>query len=320
MIKRVNRHRAHISRVRNLIHALHLHRWQLLVMIVLVVAAALTIAAIQLMHRDSIRDAVEPGVYKHVAYCDTKDPEQVLELIVPQSGSETAKPVPLIVYVHGGGWRAGKQGNALIRYYMTQFLAKGIAVADVGYRLDAPHPYPDQNNDVACALHYLATNQSTYNIDTSRTVLFGDSAGGQLVAAAALGSASAKYSYPKPRGVIDFYGVSDFSTIVNAKRPDLNARYYLGKRYLKEAEAASPLTMVTADAPPFFITHGDRDGVVPAAQSRELYQKLVAYNVSAVLYIVPGARHGFVGPELPTAQRKRLSDGLDSFLMRTLDL
>ena len=86
----------------------------------------------------------------------------------------------------------------------------GIAVASIDYRLHSKNPYSDQNDDVICALSYLNIRAQELNINPQKVILFGDSAGGQLAALTALNADHNQYRYEPPRGVIDFYGVSDF--------------------------------------------------------------------------------------------------------------
>lgn len=258
----------------------------------------------------------EPIVTKNIAYCTDASSDRQLDLYVPARARTNSFPV--VVYIHGGGWWGGHRGNNLITHYREIFLQQGVAVADVGYRLKSESRYPDQNDDVACALHHLAKYQSAYNLDMSRYVLFGDSAGGQLAAVAALSVESARYPYPRPRGVIDFYGVTDFTAIVASKRPDMNARRYLGKSYAQNAIKASPITMVTSSAPPFLIVHGARDGVVPISQSKTFAKRLDDAGAEVELYIVPAARHGFIGPELDQEAYEDLRASVTTFLSKTI--
>lgn len=265
----------------------------------------------------SAHDGPAVQAQKNVSYCGTNNPDQTLNITTPAGD---AVNTPIVAYIHGGGWRQGYKDNSLIRTYAPQFLRHGIAVADIGYRLKTPHPYPEQNNDIACALHFLTDNQKRYGIDMTKLVLFGDSAGGQLAASAALSVTTAKYPYPRPVGVIDFYGVTDFTKIVSSPRPDKNARLYLGALYAQDASAASPVTMVTADAPPFLIVHGDKDNVVPLAQSQELYDTLKSHGVDTQLYVIPGVKHSFVGPELAPNVYERLRDMIDQFVQRVFSM
>jgi acetyl esterase/lipase len=124
-------------------------------------------------------------------------------------------------------------------------------------------------------------------------LFFGDSAGGQLAAFAALNIPYNNYDYEAPVGVIDFYGVSDFSKIVGGTNPDLNA-------------------------PRFLFIHGTKDTVVPILQSRILYDQLTKVGIDAEYITVQGAGHGFNGPELPNVEYKKIVDNIDAFLKETI--
>jgi acetyl esterase/lipase len=256
---------------------------------------------------------VLPGIQ----YCNSKNPSLSLNLYYPK-GEVTSK-LPLVVYIHGGGWFRGDESGPLLEVYGTRFIKKGIAVASIDYRLDTKSPFPDQNNDVACALDYLNTNAERLHLDEKKVLYFGDSAGGQLAAFAALNVPFNEYDYEAPVGVIDFYGVSHFSTIVNGAHPDLNARRYLGSKYNSVADLASPTTYVTKHAPRFIFFHGTKDTVVPISQSKTLYDLLIAAGVDSEYVAIDGARHAFIGPELSAAQYKKIQDSLDTFLLETIN-
>jgi len=256
-------------------------------------------------------------VQPDVQYCNSKNPSLSLNLYYPKG--DIKAPLPLVVYIHGGGWLRGDESSRLLDIYGTEFVQKGIAVAAIDYRLDVKTPYPDQNDDIACALTYLTTNATRLSIDTRKVIFFGDSAGGQLAAFAALNIPFRNYDYEAPVGVIDFYGVSDFSTIINGPHPDLNARRYLGSKYNSVADQASPLTYVTKHAPRFIFFHGTKDSVVPISQSKIFYNQLIAAGIDSEFIPIDGARHAFIGPELPAAQYKKIQDSLDAFLRETIN-
>lgn len=193
----------------------------------------------------------------------------------------------------------------------------GIAVASIDYRLHSKNPYPDQNDDVACALSYLNIRAQELNINPQKVILFGDSAGGQLAALTALNADHNQYRYEPPRGVIDFYGVSDFSELISGQHSDANARRYLGPDYHSYIAQASPVTYIRPDAPRFLIVHGTKDKVVPMSQSQELYDGLTTAGNTAHYLTIPGARHGFIGPELPRAQYQTIQRHLTTFLQET---
>ena len=251
-----------------------------------------------------------------IAYCNDKDPSLTLEMYYPKI--ELSSDLPLIVYIHGGGWRWGDESGPLIDFYGSSFIKKGIAVAAIDYRLTSKSPYPDQNNDIACALSYINNNADQLHVDTKKIIYFGDSAGGQLAAFAALNIPFHDYTYTAPVGVIDFYGVSDFSKIINGVHPDLNARRYLGKKYSTIAAQASPVTYITKNASRFIFFHGNKDLVVPISQSKTFYDKLIAAGVDSEYVVIDGAGHAFMGPELPAVEYKKIQDSLDVFLSQTI--
>ena len=255
-------------------------------------------------------------VQRSLPYCNSKDPSQTLDFYRPQHSASAA--TPLVVYIHGGGWRSGNKSNRLITTaYGPFFLQHGIAVASIDYRLHSKNPYPDQNDDVACALSYLNIRAQELNINPQKVILFGDSAGGQLAALTALNADHNQYRYEPPRGVIDFYGVSDFSELISGQHSDANARRYLGPDYHSYIAQASPVTYIRPDAPRFLIVHGTKDKVVPMSQSQELYDGLTTAGNTAHYLTIPGARHGFIGPELPRAQYQIIQRHLTTFLQET---
>lgn len=248
-----------------------------------------------------------------ISYCGKNDSIRTLGLYRPKNRSDN-DVLPVVAYVHGGGWRAGDSDNRLLHSFAPFFLERGFAVASIDYRLVTPNPYPNQNSDIACALSFLHKNNQRYKLNTQRLVTMGDSAGGQLAIFASLNIPYDGYAYPTPKGIIDFYGVTDFSTILDGPRPDLNARRYLGKQYHKNAAAASPITYVKANAPPILIFHGDRDGIVPVDQSIRFDEKYRAAGSRSTLVIIPGARHSFHGSELPKKDYLTIMQNLDTFL------
>lgn len=263
----------------------------------------------------TIRDIA--SITPNIAYCNSQNPSQTLDYYRPKKASNAH--LPLAVYMHGGGWRSGDKSGPLLATYAPLFIKKGMAVAAINYRLHSDTPYPDQNNDIGCALAYLDTNADRLQIDTEKIIYFGDSAGGQLAAFAALTIPYKNYDYEAPVGVIDFYGVSDFSKIVDGSRPDLNARRYVGSKYHKVTNGASPVTYVTKKAPRFLFFHGTNDKVVPIAQSKLLFDQLTKSGIDAEYVTLEGVGHGFRGPELPPADYKTIQDNIRAFLDESIN-
>jgi acetyl esterase/lipase len=146
----------------------------------------------------------------------------------------------------------------------------------------------------------------------------GESAGAELATFAALNTPDVNPPYPAPLGVIDFYGVSDFSKIISGAHPDLNARKYLGANYIQHAASASPITYIKNSSPPFLIFHGTADNVVPSSQSRLLHEKLTEVGVSSQLVLIQGAHHGFASYESSRKDYEVIQQNMKAFIQKVL--
>ena len=221
------------------------------------------------------------------------------------------KPVgklPLIIWIHGGGWVAGDKypcpSGALLK--------EGFAVASVNYRLSHEAIFPAQIEDCKTALAYLRKNAATYNLDPNRIGVWGASAGGLL--ASLIGTTGdakepewAHFDDVSTRvgAVCDWCGPSDLLTIkqqsglgivMDHSNPTGPVSRFLGGTVLQRkqlAREASPVFYVRPNCPPFLIMHGDQDDLVPAEQSQELDDALRKAGVSASLVIVEKGGHDF---------------------------
>lgn len=242
--------------------------------------------------------------------------QQRLDLYLPSSGNG---PFPLIVWVHGGGWRTGDKVLAADAF-QRRLLASGYALASVGYRLSGVAKWPAQIHDVKAAVRHLRANAGRYFVDTARVGAWGSSAGGHLVAvlgtsggvAALEGSAIGNAAYSsRVRAVADWFGPTDFSQMdaqlaAVGCHPPGTIVYGLPNSQTSEllgapigtvpalVAQANPITHVTSDDPPFYIQHGTNDCVVPRGQSELLRTALVsAIGQSNVSFnLLSGAGHG----------------------------
>lgn len=89
---------------------------------------------------------------------------------------------PLVVFVHGGGWKRGDKDNATGQYKPVHYPAAGYAFASINYRLVPDVTVEQQAADVASAVKALVDRADTLGIDRRRIVLMGHSAGAHLVA------------------------------------------------------------------------------------------------------------------------------------------
>ncbi len=231
-----------------------------------------------------------PTVLKDIPYESDTNPHQTLDLYLPDT-----KPAPLVLWVHGGGWKSNDKSWVLVPY----LVAKGYAVASINYRYSSEAIFPAQIQDANDALNFLLHHAEEYGLDKNRVAVAGDSAGGHLALLLGLardeGGFGADASV-RPRAVIDFFGPTDFTVFTQpppAGAEDVITQLLGASPHDRPdlAKAASPVTYVTAASPPVLILHGDKDDVVPPGQSRVLADLLKKANVPAELVIVPGAGH-----------------------------
>jgi acetyl esterase/lipase len=146
-----------------------------------------------------------------------------LGLYRPEPGSDKTLH-PFVVYVHGGGWSSGhtRQAGAFTSWpdVLAALAARGYVVASVEYRLSGEAPFPAAEQDVKAAIRWLRSQASTYQIDRTRGLIWGASAGGQLAAlaatscgVAALEPVGAPAESDCVQGAVSWYGVFDFSRL-----------------------------------------------------------------------------------------------------------
>lgn len=247
----------------------------------------------------------------------------ILDVYLPPERGERK---PLIVYVHGGGWRGGhtRQSGAFADFpaVLAELASRGYVVASIEYRLSLEAPFPAALDDVRTAIRFLKANGEKYGIDTSRTGLFGGSAGGQLAVLEAVTCGAAPTGADKsnpavsdcPQAAVGWYGIYDFPAMPG--RSENRAEHdYLGCEAGKcpgsQLAAASAIEHVDANDPPILLLHGDADTVVPVAQSRRMAEKLRASGASVEIEVFPGIGHSWIGAH--EAQTREIS-------LRALDL
>lgn len=117
------------------------------------------------------------------------------------------KPLPVLVYLHGGGWAAGSIETHDPFCRLLTRLA-GISVVSVDYRLAPEQPYPAALEDTRVAVEWAAANADSWSGDAGRLALGGDSAGGNLAAVVASGLVVDRAA-PKLRALMLLYPVTD---------------------------------------------------------------------------------------------------------------
>jgi len=265
-------------------------------------AAVVLFAATSLWGQPPLRVPEGWKVHKDLAYVSFATARQKLDLYLPPG----AGPRPLVIWIHGGGWRGGSKDNPLP---LRSLANEGYAIASVGYRLSNQARFSAQIEDCKAGIRWLRAHAAEYGIDPNRFAVWGSSAGGHL--AALLGTAGDKFDIGEHTGlssrvqaVVDYFGPTDFLRMDQHALPSAPFKHdapespesQLVGGPIRENDIAvaraNPATYASRDDPPFLIVHGDQDPLVPLHQSVILEEALRKAGVPARLYVVKGAGHG----------------------------
>lgn len=211
---------------------------------------------------------------------------------------------PVLLQVPGGAWMVGSKRQQA--YPLMSHLAElGWVCVAINYRLSPRSTWPDQIVDVKQALAWTKEHIAEYGGDPDWVAITGGSAGGHLSALAALTANDPQFqpgfeeADTSVRAAVPFYGLYDFTraeAMHPLMRPTL-AKYIFKLRRAELAEAlrvASPITHVSADAPPFFVLHGRNDSLIPVEQGRAFAARLREVSRQPVAYAeMPFAQHAF---------------------------
>ena len=247
-----------------------------------------------------------------------------LKLDVYRSRSGSAD-CPTLLQIHGGGWVMGSKNEQALPL-MLHLASRGWVCVSVDYRLSPHATFPDHLVDIKHAMHWIREHGGEYGANPDFLVVTGGSAGGHLAALVALTANDPEYQPgfeavdTSVQACVAFYGVYDFTDRHRLWHHD-QLRALLERQVMKAAvhEApdayakASPLSRVSADAPPFFVIHGDLDSLVPVEEARHFCAALRGATRQAVVYAeIPGAQHAF---ELfPSLRTTFVIHGVERFL------
>jgi acetyl esterase/lipase len=267
-----------------------------------------------------------PRVVRDVKFARAGDSDLLLDLYLPSSNH---RPLGLIVWVHGGAWRAGSRASV----DLVGLTERGWAVASVDYRLSTTARFPAQVHDIKAAVRYLRAHAAEHGYPPERVVIAGSSAGGHLAALVGVSNGRAELegsiggdarASSDVQAIVSLYGASNLTSILAQSTPHgLSVRVpalelLLGAKpeaTAALAQLASPVFHVDAKDPPLYMMHGDQDNQMPINQSHELegaYQKL---GLPVRLVVVHGAGHG--GPAFTTPEQLT---SIDEFLRQQLAL
>jgi acetyl esterase/lipase len=260
----------------------------------------------------------------------------LLDLYLPPL---SGKPVPLVLFLHGGSIQGATSRYALgiddLPSVLASLAARGYAVASVNYRLSAEARFPAQVQDAKAAIRFLRAHAARFHLDPDRAVIWGASSGGQLAALVAASCGKSEFAPPpsnsRPllkdvaaanipvsdcvQGAVIWYGDMDISQA--APDPAISAFLGCGPCNAATLASASPITSVSAATPPMLLVDGAADPVSPLAMTA-MAGRLRQFNVPVETYIIPDVGHGFIGktPEITQEANRKALERTFAFLAR----
>lgn len=267
-------------------------------------AYCLTLGLLVLLQANLLAQRLQP-THQDLAY-DQQHAAQKLDVYL----ADSEKELPAMIYIHGGGWRAGSKNS--VPAWLTSLVRDKVAhVVSVEYRFTDVAPHPAQTNDCLRAIQFARAHAEEWKIDTSRIGVTGGSAGGHLSLYVALHDDVAQPDSGDPvqqqssrvACAVSFAGPTDWGLLDEIDHAHPAYRQLVGYQPgtpLKEMDAAkiedvSPISFVSKDDPPIMQVHGDADVVVPVQHARRLEARLKEFGITSELVEIKGGNHGVSG-------------------------
>ena len=244
---------------------------------------------------------LEGSQVKNLHYAEVDGKPLLLDLYLP----EKPEGSPLVVWVHGGGWKSGSKQNCFVKW-LSNF---GYTVASINYRLVDVAKWPAQLHDCKGAIRWLRANAQTYGYNPDCVIAAGASAGGHLVALlgttgdndeleGTVGGNGDQSS--RVQAVVDYYGATDFplrskTQSWKVNKPGSVVYNLLGgpaNQLVDKAKQASAKFHVTSDDAPLLVFHGVKDTTVLINQTDALEEAYKKHNLPVAVYRLKDAGHG----------------------------
>ena len=236
---------------------------------------------------------VPPGVTFHRDLTYVRHGRRALQLDLYLPQAEHGHSIPIVLLVHGGGWRTGERKN--LAALAVRLARRGYASATVSYRLSGEARYPGAVDDVRAALRWVREHAHHYRLDPGRVVLAGGSAGGQIASLVGVSAASGEVA-----AIVNIDGLSDFTSAVARKYEDDPAKKpsaagaWFGGTYAEQGALwrhASPIFYVNRATPPMlFIGSGQARFSVGRD---DMVERLTKNGVASKIVLLPDSPHAF---------------------------
>jgi len=243
-------------------------------------------------------------VHRDLFYVTDGHPRQTLDLYLPPTGRNG----PLIIWVHGGAFRMGSKENKV----PLSYLAEGYAVASINYRLSQHALFPAQIQDCKAAVRWLRAHAGNFGFDPDRIGVWGTSAGGHLASMVGssegveelegpgnLGFSSAATCVAVLSGPSDLLAIVGEPSSIDRTKDDCPESQLIGGGLLTDqpdkARAASPVTYVDGNEPPYLILHGTKDNTVPYTQAEIMAEALEEAGCDVTFIPIENGNHGLGG-------------------------
>ena len=225
---------------------------------------------------------------------------------------------PTLLYIHGGGWVGGSKDKRAFNF--LPYVFRNWVVISINYRLAQEAKAPAAVEDCLSALKWIHTNAEKYEIDTSRIVVSGGSAGGHLSLLTGMLQegdqlCNGKLKVDKTRkvaAIVNWFGVTDFNHYPLPTQwfgDNIDAEEYI--------RTLSPINYVRKNGTPVLSIHGTEDPAVSVNQTISLHKKLRESGINEKMYLIEGKKHGEFTPQEFTQIYKEIWKFLESAGVKT---
>lgn len=242
--------------------------------------------------------------FKNLTYVQYGRRALQLDLYAPASTMLEKRPV--VVLVHGGGWRSGYREN--MTPLAQQLALRGYVGVTVSYRLAGEARYPAAIHDVKAAIRWLRANAESYGIDGDKIAVAGGSAGGQIASLVGVTAGMEQFDPGARRSrissdvqaIINIDGLSDFTSEAArlheddpCKNPSA-AGFWFGGNYAEKTplwHEASPIYYVNKKTPPVLFIKSSESRF--SVGQEEMSRLLDEYRVNNHVETFRNAPHSF---------------------------